>query len=80
MSRIRSSATADQKLISASLILSQECYLDTNGVRILVLVFNEKITRRQVFEAMRHFGYRWDGDIWRVHYPDWMLAFQRGDL
>jgi hypothetical protein len=80
MRRIRNFATDDQKLIQASLILSREQYLDTTGVRIRTLVFNERITKRQVFEAMRHFGYRWDGAIWRVHYPEWMLEFQRGDL
>jgi hypothetical protein len=80
MRRIRNFATNDQKLIQASLILSREQYLDTTGVRIRALVFNEKITKRQVFEAMRHFGYRWDGVTWRVHYPEWMIAFQRGDL
>jgi hypothetical protein len=68
------------KLAQASIILAQEQYLDTTGVRIRSEVFNKKITERQVFEAMRHFGYRWDGDIWRLHYPSWMLFFQRGDL
>jgi hypothetical protein len=72
--------TPDRKFIQASLILSQRQYLDTTGVRIRVLVLNEKIQPRQVYDAMRHFGYRWDGDIWRVHYPEWMLAFLRGDL
>jgi hypothetical protein len=80
MRRIRNFATIDQKLIQASLILSCEQHLDTTGARIRALVFNEKITKRQVFEAMRHFGYRWDGVTWRVHYPEWMLAFLRGDL
>jgi hypothetical protein len=80
MRRKTNYVTADRKLIQASLILSREQYLDTTGVRVRALVFNEKLTKRQVFEAMRHFGYRWDGDIWRVHYPEWMLAFQQGDL
>jgi hypothetical protein len=80
MRRKTNFATADQKLIQASLLLSQEQYLDTTGARIRALVFNEKITKGQVFAAMRHFGYRWDGVIWRVDWPEWMLAFQRGDM
>jgi hypothetical protein len=80
MRRKTNYVTADQKLIQASLILSQEQYLDTTGVRIRALVFNEKIGVRQVYAAMRHFGYLWDGEIWLLDWPYWMLAFQRGDL
>lgn len=59
------------KLIKASEILGTEAVADDFDF-VLNLYKRGKVSRKQVYDAMQHFGYRWEDGRWVLVLPLWL--------
>ncbi|RMF60613.1 MAG: hypothetical protein D6743_14715 [Calditrichaeota bacterium] len=53
-----------KKLRRAIEILASERYADTSPDEFLRLMRRRRVTAAQVYAAVKHFGYRWNGREW----------------
>jgi hypothetical protein len=66
-----------KKLVQASMMLASEQFCDSDDEAILRAVLAGKVTTNQVYKALHHFGFRWNGVYWTPVYPKWILNFYK---
>lgn len=61
-----------KKLRLASEILSDERFCDSDDLLIAHAVQAGFLTPKQVYAALKHFGYRWQDGKWKKIYPEFV--------
>jgi hypothetical protein len=60
-----------KKLRQAALILGDEQFADDDEF-IINLYKRGKVTQKQIYAALHHFGYRWRAGRWYLAWPRWL--------
>jgi len=66
-----------KKLIEASRILAGEMFCDTDDEKVYQVALAGLITVKQIYQALHHFGYRYQNGLWALVYPNWILKFYK---
>jgi len=66
-----------KKLKEAAITLYRDGVTDCNPYMIIGEVTNKHITNDQVYEAMKRYGYTWNGVYWSRRLPAWLQKLNK---